>query len=62
MIEALVSQPHSYAEGAGSVVAEDDDGCVGVELGVGTRGDFAHGDEGGVGKAGGLVLPGLANV
>jgi hypothetical protein len=43
-------------------VAEDDDGGVGVELGVGAGGDFAHGHEERVWKAGGLVLPWLANV
>jgi hypothetical protein len=44
------------------VVAHDDDGGVGIELGVSARGDFAHGHEDGVCDAGGLVLPGLANV
>jgi hypothetical protein len=44
------------------VVAEDDDGGVGVELLVGAGGYFAHGHEQGIGQAGGLVLPGLANV
>ena len=62
VIEALVSQPHSDTEGAGSVVAEDDDWGVGVKFGVGAGGDLSHGDEGGVGEVGGLVLPGLANV
>jgi hypothetical protein len=62
LLEALVAEPHSDAEGAGSVVAEDDDGGVGVELGVGAGRDFAHGHEQRVGEAGGLELPGLADV
>jgi hypothetical protein len=62
LLEALVAEPHGDAEGAGSVMAEDDDGGVGVELGVGAGGDFAHGHEQRVGEAGGLELPGLADV
>ena len=44
------------------MVAEDDDGLVGVELGVGAGGDFAHGHQQGSGEAGGLGFPGLADV
>jgi hypothetical protein len=44
------------------VVAEDDDGLVGVELLVGAGGYFAHGHEEGAGEIGGLVLPWLADV
>ena len=62
VLEALVAQPHSYVEGARAVMAEDDDGSVGVELGVGARGDFAHGHEKRIGKVGGLVLPGFAYI
>ena len=62
MVETLVAEPHGDAEGARAVVAEDDDGGVGVELLVGTGGDFAHGHEKGIGEAGGLVLPGFADV
>ena len=62
VVEALVAQPHGYAERTGSVVAEDDDGGVGVEFVVGTGGDFAHGHQEGVGQMGGLELPGLAYV
>jgi hypothetical protein len=62
VLEALITQPHRDAEGTGSVMAEDDDWGVGVEFGVGARGDLTHGDEGGVGEVGGLVLPGLAHV
>ena len=62
MVEALVAEPHGDVEGAGAVVAHDDDGLVGVEFGVGAGGDVAHGHEEGVGEAGGLVLPGLADV
>jgi hypothetical protein len=62
LFEALVSEPHGDREGARAVVAQDDDGGVGVELGVGAGGDFSHGHEERVGEAGGLVLPGLADV
>jgi hypothetical protein len=62
LLEALVAQPHSDTEGAGAVMAENDDRGVGVELGVGAGGDFAHGHEERVGEAGGLVLPGFADV
>ena len=30
LVEALLAEPHGYVEGPGSVVAEDDDGGVGV--------------------------------
>jgi hypothetical protein len=43
-------------------MAHDDDGGVGIEFGVGTGGDFAHGHEEGVGDAGGLVLPGFTDI
>ena len=43
-------------------MAHDDDGSIGVKLGVGARGDFAHGHEERVGDTGGLVLPGFADV
>ena len=62
VVEALVAKPHGYAEGACSVMAEDDDGGVGVELLVGAGGDFAHGHEEAVGEVGGLEFPGLADV
>jgi hypothetical protein len=44
------------------MMAEDHDGCVGVEFLVGARGDFAHGHEERTGKARGLELPGFADV
>ena len=43
-------------------MAHDDDGSVGIEFAVGTGGDFAHGHKEGVWDAGGLVLPGLADI
>ena len=46
----------------GSVVAEDEDGFVGVEFGVGAGGDVAHGHEEGVFDVGGVELPLLADV
>jgi hypothetical protein len=39
------------------VVADDDDGGVGIELGVGAGWDVAHGHEEGVGEAGGVIFP-----
>ena len=61
-VEALVAEPHGDGEGALAVMAEDDDVGVGVEFGVGAGGDFAHGHQQGVGQAGGLELPWLADV
>jgi hypothetical protein len=43
VVKALLAEPHGYGEGALAVVAEDDDGAVGVELGVGAGGDVTHG-------------------
>jgi len=43
--KALFAKPEGNVEGAGSVVAHDDDWGVGVELGVGAGGDVAHGHE-----------------
>lgn len=62
MVEALVAEPHGDGEGACSVVAEDYDGSVGVEFGVGAAGDVAHGHEEGVGEAGELELEGFTDV
>ena len=62
MLEALVAEPHGDVQGASAVVAEDDDGCVGVEFVVSPGGDFAHGHEEGVGKVGGLILPRLPDI
>ncbi len=62
VVEALVAEPHGNRERPGAVMAEDDDGLVGVELGVGAAGDFAHGDEGGAGELGGCEFPGLADI
>ena len=62
VLETLITQPHSDAEGAGAVMAEDDDRGVGIEFGVGAGGDITHRDENGVGETGGLKLPRFANV
>jgi hypothetical protein len=62
VVEALVAEPHGDGERALSVVADDDDGLVGVELGVGAGGDFAHGHEECVREAGELELDGFADV
>lgn len=62
MFKALLAEPHGDGEGAGSVMAKNDDGLVRIELLVGAAGDFTHGHEERVRKMGGLVLPGFANV
>lgn len=62
VLEALVAQPHGDVEGAGAVVAEDNDWGVRIEFGVGAGWHVPHGDQMGVGEVGGLVFPGLANV
>jgi hypothetical protein len=62
VLKALIAEPHGDVERAGSVMADDDDGLVGVEFVVGAGGDFAHGNEDRVGDTGGLVLPGFAYV
>jgi hypothetical protein len=61
VVETLFAEPHGYGERALAVVAEDDDGLVGVELGVGAGGDVAHG-HGEAAEAGGFEFPGLADV
>jgi hypothetical protein len=60
--ETLVAKPQSDIQGARSVVAEDYDRSIGIEFGMGSGGDFAHGHEEGVGDVCRLVLPGLADV
>jgi hypothetical protein len=62
LLEALIAEPHGDREGARAVMAEDDDGGVRVELGVGAGRYFAHGHEERIGEARGLVLPGLSDV
>ena len=59
--EALLAEPVGDGEGAGAVVAEDEE-AVFVELLVGAGGDFVHGDEDAGFDVGGLVFPGLADV
>lgn len=44
------------------MVAENHDGCIGVEFLVGARGHFSHGHEERTGEAGGLKLPRFADV
>jgi hypothetical protein len=61
-VEALVAEPGGYGERAGAVVAEDEDGVFFVEFFEGAGGDLVHGDECGGVDAGGVVLPGLADV
>ena len=62
VVETLVAQPQGDRERTRAVVAHDDDRLVRIELGVGAGGNLAHGDEGGSGDGGTLVLPGLAHV
>ena len=44
------------------MVAQDDDGSVGIEFLVGARGNFVHGDVYGIGQRGRGYLPRFANV
>lgn len=44
------------------MVTEDNNGCIGVEFLMGAGGDFAHRHEQAVGEAGGLKLPGFADI
>jgi hypothetical protein len=62
VVEALIAEPHGDGERTLSVMAEDDDGSVGIEFLMGAGGDFAHRHEKRVGQAGGLELPGYADV
>lgn len=62
MVETLVAKPHGNAERAYSMVAKDDDVGVGVEFLVSAGGDFTHGHKKRVRKAGGLKLPGFADI
>ena len=62
VVESLVAEPHCDGERSRTVVAKDYDMRVGIEFGVGARGDFAHGHEQGIGQAGGLKFPKLADV
>ncbi len=62
MVEALVAEPHGDGKGTGAVVAKDDVGRVGIELGVGAGRDLVHGDVEGIWEGGGGDLPGLAHV
>jgi len=62
LFEALLSEPVGDGQGAGSVMAHDDDGLLFVELVEGARGDLVHGDERAAGDVRGLVLPRLADV
>jgi hypothetical protein len=60
--EALILKPGGYGEGAAAVMAEDEDGCILVELLEGALGDFGHGHERGAFDVGGVELPGFADV
>jgi len=62
VFEALVAEPHGDVEGASPVMAEDDNGLVGVEFLMGARGYFAHRHQEGVRQAGGIELPWFADV
>lgn len=62
LLEALLAEPHGDVQGTGSVMADNDDGPIGVELRVSARGDVAHGHKGGARNGGGLCLPRLAHI
>ena len=61
-VEALLAEPRGYREGAGAMVAEDEDGGFFVELLVGAAGDLVHGDDDAGLDVRGLELPWLADV
>jgi hypothetical protein len=61
-VEALLAQPVGYAQRARSVVAEDEQAIVGVELLVGARGYISHGHEQAAVNLGGCEFPGLTHV
>ncbi len=60
--EALLAEPVGDAEGAGAVVAEDEEAVVGVEFLVGAGGNLAHGDEGAALDVDGFPFPEFADV
>lgn len=62
VVEALVAEPHGDGERALSVVAEDDDGPIRIEFGVGARGNLAHRHQKRVREAGDLELNRLADI
>ena len=62
MVEALLAEPHGDVEGASAVVAEDDDGLVGVEFLVCAGGHISHGHEDGSEDGGGLGFPRFADI
>jgi len=61
-VEALTAEPVGYREGAGAVVAEDEDVGFFVELLVGAAGDLVHGDDDAALDVRGEKLPWLADV
>lgn len=60
--KVLPAQPHGDGERSLTVVAEDDDGLVGIEFGIGAGGNIAHRHEDRIGEACGAELPGLTDV
>lgn len=62
VVESLIAEPHRDGERPDSVMAEDDDGLVGVELLVGAGRDVAHGHQFRLGEVGGVSLPWFADV
>ena len=45
MFKALLPEPHGDVERTGTMVAKNDQGGIRIELGVGARGNIAHGHE-----------------
>jgi hypothetical protein len=62
MFKSLIPQPHGHRERTSSMVAEHDDGLIGIEFLVSPRGDIAHGHEDGFRKVRGTKLPWFPNV
>ena len=62
LLEALVAQPGGDVERTLTMMAQDHEALVGVELLVGARGDVAHGHQYTAGNARGLKFPRFAYV
>jgi hypothetical protein len=62
VLEALLAEPHSHGKRTCSVVTENDNRLIGIELLMRTRGNVAHRHEDRIRKVCGVKLPWLSNV
>jgi predicted nucleic acid-binding protein len=62
LLKALIAQPVRHIQRPYTVMADDDDALLRIELVVGPRRDFAHRHRMSAGKAGGRRLPGLPHI